>query len=281
MTSSKPQFLAVDGANGPRRRVAYLETGMASGKPCLVWLSGLRSEMTSTKATALADWAGDNGFPLLRFDYSGHGQSEGAFEDGTIGDWLEETLAILEQVAARPKLLIGSSMGAWIALLALRRLQMRSGPGAGRPCGAVLIAPAWDMTEELMWKRFPAEARAALERDGVFMRPSRYGDGPYPITRRLIEEGRRHLIKPAPFDPGCPIRILHGQQDPDVPWRHSLDLVALLESDDVQLTLIKDGEHRLSRPQDIALLLRAVRTLTEAQPGWSASAASTAASPSR
>lgn len=264
MTDEKPQFLTV-GAGEAQRRIAFLESGMENDAPCLVWLSGLRSEMTSTKASALAAWAAENAFPLLRFDCSGHGQSEGAFEDGTIGRWLEETLAVMERIAARPKLLIGSSMGGWLALLALRRLNMRSGSAAGRVRGAVLIAPAWDMTEELMWKRMPQEARAALERDGVFMRPSRYGDGPYPITKRLIEEGRRHLIRQAPFDPGCPIHILHGQQDPDVPWRHSLELVDLLDRDDIRLTLIKDGEHRLSRPQDLALLLRSVRELAEAQ----------------
>ena len=261
MTDTKPQFLAV-GTGEAQRRIAFLESGMAHDAPCLVWLSGLRSEMTSTKATALAAWAAENAFPLLRFDCSGHGQSEGAFEDGTIGLWLEETLAVLERIAARPKLLIGSSMGGWLALLALRRLHMRSGSAAGLVRGAVLIAPAWDMTEELMWKRFPEEARTALERDGVFMRPSRYGDGPYPITKRLIDEGRRHLIQSAPFDPGCSIHILHGQQDPDVPWRHSLELVNLLDSDDVRLTLIKDGEHQLARPSDMALMLRELDDLT-------------------
>jgi hypothetical protein len=128
-----------------------------------------------------------------------------------------------------------------------------------------LIAPAWDMTE-LMWRNLPSSARAEIEAKGVFLRPSRYGDGPYPITRALIEDGRRHLIGSAPFDPGRPVHILHGLQDPDVPWEHSLDLVAHLSGDWTRVTAVPDGEHRLSRPEDIALLLGILAGLTEAKP---------------
>lgn len=257
MTGDKPQFLQV-GEGPARRRIAYLKAPGGAG-PGLVWLSGLKSDMASTKASMLAQWAGKTHRPMLRFDFSGHGLSEGDFADGTIGRWLEETLAVLAAAAAGPQVLIGSSMGGWMALLVLRALRRTPIPGIA-VAAAVLIAPAWDMTETLMWDVFPSAARQAIEREGVYHRPSEYGE-PYPITRNLIEEGRAHLLKDRAFDPGCPVHILHGMRDPDVPWRHSLPLVELLTGDDVRLTLVKDGEHRLSRPQDLALLIGAVEAL--------------------
>ena len=218
--------------------------------------------MVSTKATALACWAADNGLAATRFDYSGHGRSSGRFEDATIGQWLEDAAAVLEQVTAGPQVLVGSSMGGWLALLLARRALQPGSPVRGRVAGLVLIAPAWDMTETLIAPALPPEAYAALAREGVWQRPSRYGDGPYPITHRLLEEGHRHLLQDAPFDPGCRVRILHGMCDPDVPWQHSLKLLELLGGADIRLTLIKDGEHRLARDCDLELLRGTVGALT-------------------
>lgn len=256
--ATEPQFLDL-GEGRTQRRIAYLRTH-GRLEPGLVWLPGLKSDMVSTKATALSEWAAREGRAMLRFDYSGHGLSGGDFEQGTVGQWLEETLAVLRRLARGTQILVGSSMGGWIALLALHALARSTGADYGRVVGCVLIAPAWDMTEELMWKAFPPEARAAIESAGVFHRPSDYGD-PYPITRTLIEEGRRHLLAGQPFNPGCPVRILHGMQDDDVPWRHSLPLLDMLTGGDVELTLVKDGDHRLSRPRDLGLIVRTIEGL--------------------
>jgi len=281
----EPQFLDV-GAGAELRRIACLREPAADArKPGLVWLSGLRSEMTSTKATAVAEWARAQGLACLRFDYSGHGQSEGRFEEGTVSRWLEEAEAVFRSLTRGPQLLVGSSMGGYIALLLLRRLmngqsavgirqsgetgntkpdpRLPIGEEAARIKALALIAPAWDMTE-LMWRSLPSAARRDIEESGVFLRPSRYSDGPYPITRALIEDGRKHLIGAAPFDPGRPVHILHGLQDPDVPWEHTLDLVAHLSGDWTRVAAVPDGEHRLSRPQDIALLLDIVDGLVAA-----------------
>jgi pimeloyl-ACP methyl ester carboxylesterase len=277
MAGTEPQFLEV-GAGAEARRIAYLrETAATAGRPGLVWLCGLKSEMTSTKASAVAEWARERGLSCLRFDYSGHGQSEGRFEDGTISRWLEEAEAAFRGLTEGPQILVGSSMGGYIALLLLRRLMSRQSAEAGgtiadcrlpiaeeaaRIGALVLIAPAWDMTE-LMWRSLSSSARREIEEKGVFLRPSRYGDGPYPIARGLIEDGRRHLIGAAPLDPGRPVHIVHGLQDPDVPWEHTLDLVAHLSGDWTRVTAVPDGEHRLSRPEDIALLLGIVGGLVE------------------
>ena len=206
----------------------------------------------------------------MRFDYSGHGSSEGAFTDGTIGRWLAESLAVFDACCRGPQLLVGSSMGGWLALLVIRALQRRPPPflpplaGEGREgatasvTGLVLVAPAIDFTEELMWKRFTPEIKRELEEKGVWARPSQYSPEPYLVTRQLIEEGRNHLLLGGMIETGCPVRILQGVEDPDVPWQHATALVARLASDDVVLTLIKDGDHRLSRPEDIERLIRAV-----------------------
>jgi pimeloyl-ACP methyl ester carboxylesterase len=264
MCSAEPQFLEV-ADHGAARRIACLVTSATDpSRRGLVWLQGFKSDMTSTKASALDDWARRHGVGLTRFDYSGHGRSEGRFENGTLGAWLGEAQAVFERLTHGPQVLVGSSMGGFIALLLAQRLAVERPEEAARIRGLVLIAPAWDMIGELMWPRLSEEARAAIERHGVWLRPSRYGDGPYPITRHLIEEGRRHRIGGARLAPGCPIRILHGMQDPDVPWQHSLRLVEELGAADVRLTLVKDGEHRLSRPEDLELLLAAVAELTRA-----------------
>ena len=227
-------------------------------RPAVVWFGGFRSDMRANKAEALDDWARDAGRAFVRFDYSGHGESGGLFTDGTVGRWLEEGRAVLQAFAPEPAILVGSSMGAWIATLAALR-QREVGTA---PAGLVLLAPAIDFTERLMWASFPAEARDAIERDGVYLRPSLYSDEPYPITAGLIREGRRHLLLDGPIAPGCPVHVLQGMRDPDVPWEHAMRLGERLPGEDVQLTLVKDGDHRLSRPEDIDLLIRAVRAAT-------------------
>jgi pimeloyl-ACP methyl ester carboxylesterase len=249
----EPAFIEV-GNDADRRRIAVrVRAGSAPG---LFWLSGFNSDMRGTKAIALDAWAAERNRACVRFDYSGHGESGGAFVDGTIGRWLEETVAVFEQFCAGPQIVIGSSMGGWMALLLAREVARRPASRASL-AGLVLIAPAPDFTEELMWKNFSPEARHQIETDGVWLRPSAYGE-PYPITRALIEEGRRHLLLGGSIDVGCPVRILQGAQDPDVPWRHAFALVHRLPADDVVLTMIQDGDHRLSRPQDIARMIAAV-----------------------
>jgi pimeloyl-ACP methyl ester carboxylesterase len=257
MSDTHPQFLAV-GEPPSSRRIAYLRSaGTTSGRPGIVWLCGLKSEMTSTKASAVSAWAADQGLPCLRLDYSGHGQSGGKFEDGTVSRWLEEVRAVFTRRSEGPHVLVGSSMGGYMALLLLRSLLADAPEEAERIQALVLIAPAWDMTE-LMWQNFPSSARRDIEQAGVYLRPSRYDDGPYPITRAFIEDGRRHLVGSRSFDPGRPVYILHGLQDPDVPWEHTLDLVAHLSGDWVRVEAVPDGEHRLSRPEDIDLLLKTI-----------------------
>jgi pimeloyl-ACP methyl ester carboxylesterase len=251
--AQQPAFIEV-GADGASRRIAVrARTGAAPG---LVWLGGFKSDMQGTKAIALDAWAAEHGRASVRFDYSGHGESGGAFVDGTIGRWLEESVAVFEQFCTGPQILIGSSMGGWMALLLAREIGKRAA-SHGSLAGLVLIAPAPDFTEELMWKRFSPQARQAIETEGVWLRPSEYGE-PYPITRALIEEGRNHLLLGSAIDVGCPVRILQGAQDPDVPWQHAFALTHRLPVDDVVLTMIQDGDHRLSRPQDIARIIAAV-----------------------
>ena len=269
MADAKPQFLSVGSAvdagapgDGSGRRIAFIADAGTPGKtPGVMWLSGLKSEMTSTKASVIAAWAAEHGMPCTRFDYSGHGQSPGKFEDGTIGAWLAEALAVFREVTRGPQILIGSSMGGYIALLLLRALMRDSPRDAERITALLLIAPAWDMTERLMWARFSEAIQREITEKGVYLRPSKYGDGDYAISRRLIEDGRGHLIGDAPFDPGRPIHVLHGLLDPDVPWEHTLDLVAHLSGDHVRVSAVSDGEHRLSRPEDLALMIRVLEEL--------------------
>lgn len=250
MNGDELQFLRVAGEGGTAISVAVRFLKPAKPAPVFVWFCGFKSEMESLKATAVAAFAKDKGAGCLRFDYSGHGRSEGRFEDGTVTRWLAEAGAVAELAGERPLVFVGSSMGGWLALLLARQMTQM---GGGNLRGMVLIAPAWDMTR-LMWATAPAAAREAIEKDGVYLRPSRYGDGPYAITRGLIEDGERHLLVAGPIPVGAPVRILHGQKDPDVPWRRSLELIDVLDCEDVRLTLVKDGEHRLSRPQDLELL---------------------------
>jgi len=255
MTTTAPQFLTVGSGVAERRIACLVDAVEGDRRPGVMWLPGFKSEMTSTKASALAEWARQLGVGCTRFDYSGHGQSGGKLEDCKIGRWLEEAEAVFLALTAGPQALVGSSMGGYIALLLLRGLMRQRPEDAGRVHALVLIAPAWDMTERLMWARFPESIRKEITETGVHLRPSRYGDGPYPITRGLIEEGRQHLIGAEAFNPGRPVHILHGLQDPDVPWEHTLDLVAHLSGDWTRVHAVSDGDHRLSRPEDLALLL--------------------------
>jgi pimeloyl-ACP methyl ester carboxylesterase len=239
------------------RRDERTKSGSESG---IFWLGGFKSDMKGTKAEALSAWARQVGRECVRFDYSGHGESGGDFRNGTIGRWLEESLAVFAAHCSGSQVVVGSSMGGWIALLLARELRRRRAAGNALPgsiAGLVLIAPAVDFTEVLMWQRFPTKVKREIEETGVWHRPSEYGE-PYPITRGLIKEGRNQLLLGSMIETGCPVRILQGVQDPDVPWNHAVELTSRLAQDDVVLTLVKDGDHRLSRAEDLERLIKAV-----------------------
>jgi pimeloyl-ACP methyl ester carboxylesterase len=241
---------------GDGTRLAYRSIRMRPGdqRPGIVFLSGFASDMTGTKGLALEAWARERGQALLRFDYSGHGRSSGAFRDGTIGRWTEDALAALDRLTDGPQILVGSSMGGWIMLLAaLARPQ--------RIAGLVGIAAAPDFTEDLMWAQMQEPTRTRLMTEGVILQPSQYQDTPMEISRALIEDGRRHLLLRAPIAIRCPVRLLHGMADPDVPWLTSVRLAERLTGADVTLTLVKDGDHRLSRAQDLQRMFAAIEEL--------------------
>ena len=231
------------------RRIAY--DRIQGRGPGVVFLHGLRSDMTGTKAVALADWARRTGRAFLRFDCSGHGLSSGRFEDGAIGDWFEDAQAALDRLTDGPQVLVGSSMGGWLALLLARALP-------GRVKGLVGIAAAPDFTEDSMWAQATEAQRAALLRDGFIQRPSDYGDAPYVITRRLIEDGRAHLVLRDPLPLPFPVRLLHGTADTDVPLGVALRLMDHAAGPDLQLTLVKDADHRFSSPACLALIETAI-----------------------
>ena len=212
--------------------------------------------MTGTKAQALEAACCSANRAYTRFDYLGHGQSSGEFTAGTIGRWADDAIAVLDAISAGPQIIVGSSMGGWIMLLvALARRE--------RVAGLVGIAAAPDFTEKLMWLAYDEEIRETLRREGQYSEPSIYGEEPYPVTLELIVEGRDHLLLDNTIPLTCPVRLLHGMQDPDVPWRHSLTLAEALASVDVRTSFIKDGDHRLSRDQDIALICQTVFELCE------------------
>jgi pimeloyl-ACP methyl ester carboxylesterase len=243
------------------RGIAYLKRSPSGGgpvKPGLVWLPGFKSDMVSTKATALDQYCAERGRALLRFDYSGHGQSQGRLENGTLSQWLEESVEMIRSGTQGPQILVGSSMGGYIALLAARDLAA-SGESK-RLAGLVLIAPAVDFTEALIWRGAPPAARRAIMKKGAWQRPSLYSPDPYPITRALIEDGRRHLLLGGTIRAHCRVAILQGMQDSEVPFAHALTVVEHMAGDSVTLTLIKDGDHRLSRPEDIALLISTIES---------------------
>ncbi|KAB0267564.1 alpha/beta hydrolase [Microvirga brassicacearum] len=243
--------------HGDKARMIAALTQEGSGPP-VVWLGGYKSDMRSTKAETLAAWAERAGRAFVRFDYSGHGESGGRFENGTITHWLDDSLGVIRGLVAERSILVGSSMGAWIALLVARHLAETGGPS---PAGMVLIAPAIDFTERLMWDRFTVTMKRSIQETGVLLRESEYSEEPYPITMGLIEDGRRHLLFDASIQTGCPVHILQGMKDPDVPWTHAMRLVEHLPGDNVSLTLIKDGDHRLSRPEDLERLIQAIEAI--------------------
>jgi pimeloyl-ACP methyl ester carboxylesterase len=247
------------GAPPDARRIAVRARKGAS--PGLFWLGGFASDMQGTKAVALDAWAAAHGRACVRFDYSGHGESGGDFAGGTISRWLEESLAVFDRFCDGPQIVIGSSMGGWMALLLARELRKRPAAGRASIAGMILIAPAPDFTEALMWRTFTPEIRNEIMTKGVWHRPSDYGAA-QPITRRLIEDGRQNLVLTGSINTGCPVRILQGAKDPDVPWQHAFELTHRLPSEDVVLTMIQDGDHRLSRPQDIARLIATISELS-------------------
>lgn len=258
--SGKTQFLNVaadEKAKLPARRLAYVKT---EGRgPRVLWLGGFRSDLTSTKASEIDRACAEIGRGMIRMDYSAHGQSEGDFTTATLSQWLDDALQMIRAEGGERPIIVGSSMGGWIALLATLKLAAQ-----GRaPGGLVLIAPAVDFTEALMWAQFPEAIKRQIMEEGVWYRPSAYSPEPYPITRALIEDARGHLLMGKNLTFGVPIHILQGGADPDVPRAHVEAFMAGLHSDDVRYTLIPDGDHRLSREQDIAALVRITLALAD------------------
>lgn len=250
---AKTGFIDVAG-----RRIAARHR--AGSSPGLFWLGGFRSDMAGIKAGALDRFAAARRLEATRFDYSGHGESGGDFSEGTISRWLEEATGVFEQLTAGPQIVVGSSMGGWIALLMNRALRER---GVTRIAGLVLVAPAIDMTEQLMRANFTEAENAGLERDGWIEEPSEYSDEPHVLTRALIEDGAKHLLFGTPIVTGCPVAILQGAKDENVPPAQAIRLMTHLPSDEATLTLVPDGDHRLSREEDLKLLTETVGRMVE------------------
>ncbi|MCH4548588.1 alpha/beta hydrolase [Rhizobium changzhiense] len=262
LSNAQPQFLTV-GEGEAAREIAMLVRPAQAGNdaPALVWLSGYRSDMSGTKAVELDGLAAELGLACIRLDYSGHGLSGGSFGDGTISRWLEEALAVIRHVAPDRIILVGSSMGGWIALRLAQELARQGGVTLEGPklAGMVLIAPAPDFTSELIEPNLKAKERKSLAERGYFEERSQYSPEPNIYTRALIEDGRKNRVLDGIIETGCPVHILQGMKDADVPHAHAMKLVEHLPADDVVLTFVRDGDHRLSRPGDIALLLSAVK----------------------
>jgi pimeloyl-ACP methyl ester carboxylesterase len=250
------RFITVGEGTAAREIAVRARSGSAPG---LVWLGGYRSDMLGTKAERLDQWAAANGHACCRHDYSGHGESGGEFRDGTISRWLEESLAVFDKFADGPQILVGSSMGAWIALRMAQELKARG--GTARLHAILLLAPAPDFTHELMLPELSGEHRRQLEEQGYMEEPSEYSDEPNIFTRALFDDGEKNRVMTGTIETGCPVHIIQGMADPDVPYAHAMKLVEFLPADDVTMTLVKDGDHRLSREQDIELILRSVENL--------------------
>jgi len=243
----------LDTAQG--RQIAYHRT---HGKgPGLVFLGGFKSDMKGTKAIHLEAWAKAQGRAFLRFDYSGHGESSGAFTDGTIGDWAEDAEAAITELTQGPQILMGSSMGGWISLLMTKRIP-------DRIAGLVTIAAAPDFTEDILWAGFSDAQKAELDAAGQVALPSEYGDGPYIITRRLIEDGRKYLVLREPLPLPFPTRFLQGTDDADVDMSVALRLLEHAQGPDMRLVLLKGGDHRFSDPPALELIGSAIGNVLEA-----------------
>lgn len=263
ITANTASSAAAEGAHHTLSRgdatIAYHHTpasGSRRGKPGVIFLGGLRSDMTGTKATALESWAVAQGLAFTRFDYQGHGISSGRYEDGCVSVWAADAIAVLDQVTSGPQVLVGSSMGGWAMLLTVReRLD--------RVVGMVGVAAAPDFTENLMWPSFDEATRQKLLSDGVIYQPSDYGD-PEPVTLRLIEDGREHRVLTGPYQFNGPVRLLHGIEDTVVPWQTTTAIAETVTSADLRIILVKGGDHRLSTPPDIELLCRTVEEVVEA-----------------
>lgn len=258
MSQPRLEHLTVGEGDVARSVAVLTRPGKAPG---IFWLGGFRSDMQGSKAQALDLWAEEQGRAATRFDYSGHGASGGRFLDGTISRWLEEAEAVFDAFTTEPQVLVGSSMGGWLALLLARQLNDR-GDG-DRLHGMVLLAPAVDMTKDLMSDRFTAAQKRKLKKDGLISEPSTYSPEPDIITAALIADGEKHLFGGQPIETGCPVHVIQGMQDEDVPWAHATKLMERLAFDDAVLTLVRDGDHRLSRPEDIERLIAAVSTMIE------------------
>lgn len=252
MTIAQPNAFRITVGAGDQARDIAVEQRAGKG-PGLFWLGGFRSDMMGSKAMTLDALGAQEGLAVTRFDYSGHGVSGGDFNQGTISRWLEEAEAVLTRTDG-PQIVVGSSMGGWIALLLARRLLAKGTPAHG----LVLVAPAPDMTHALMLPDFTPEEHESLQNRGYVEQPSQYSDEPYRITRALIEDGAQHLLFGGVIETGCPVAILQGGKDPDVPQAHAIKLVTHMLHDPVTLTLIPDGDHRLSRDEDLERLKAAV-----------------------
>lgn len=246
----QPSFLELS----DNHRIAYvLSEGML---PCVIFLGGFKSDMTGTKAAALEKSCKERGQRFIRFDYTGHGKSSGKFQDGTIGEWKNDALAVIDRLGAEKNILVGSSMGAWISLIcALERQE--------KLVGLVGVASAPDFTEKLIWEQLKTAQKEQLKSEGIYYAPSCYGEEAYPITIQLIEEARNHLLLGKKITLDIPVRLLHGTLDEDVPWQISATLLQLVSSKDASLTLIKGGNHRLSEPTQLDMMCEAVKTLCQ------------------
>ena len=254
MNAGELEYLTVDGD-----RIALRHHNGST--PGVMWLGGYRSDMGGTKAVALNDWAVENGRAFTRHDYSGHGDSGGEFADGTISRWLEQSLAVLRQKTVGPQILVGSSMGGWIALRMIQELH-KAGEG-DRVAALLLLAPAPDFTAELMEPQLTPQQRDELTERGYLEEHSEYSPEPNIYTRALFEDGARNRVMTGLIDTHCPVYIMQGMEDPDVPYKHALKLVEHLPADDVTVSLIRDGDHRLSRPQDLAMMITALEGLID------------------
>lgn len=229
-------------------RIAYMQS--TGARPGIIWCGGLKSDMDGSKASALHNWANEQDRAFLRFDYFGHGKSSGEFRRGTISRWAADTVQVIDELTVGPQIIVGSSMGGWTALLAALARPKRIK-------ALVLLAPAPDFTEKLMWAGFNDDIRRAIMEEGIYYEPSDY-DEPYEISRELILDGRKNLLLDAPINIICPVRIIQGMQDTSVPYGHAQKIADALVSDDVELTLVKNGDHSLSGEKDIKRMINTI-----------------------